>query len=92
MEALCYGLTLPADGDTVQLCVDVYTDWLTALVSPRDSIPLPIGREPNLYAQKILRHLYTLFLSRYSHLDRPTVPEPRTFKGPDVLLLTLVVH
>ncbi|XP_056294569.1 ral GTPase-activating protein subunit beta isoform X3 [Pseudoliparis swirei] len=64
MEALCYGLTLPADGDTVQLCVDVYTDWLTALVSPRDSIPLPIGREPNLYAQKILRHLYTLFLSR----------------------------
>ncbi|XP_068450692.1 ral GTPase-activating protein subunit beta-like [Clinocottus analis] len=64
MEALCYGLTLPSDGDTVKLCVDVYTDWLMALVSPKESIPPPIGREPNLYTQKILRHLYSLFLSR----------------------------
>ncbi|XP_060897632.1 ral GTPase-activating protein subunit beta isoform X3 [Labrus mixtus] len=64
MEVLCYGLTLPLDGDTVKQCVDVYTDWLTALVSPRDSIPPPISREPNLYVQKILRHLYSLFLPR----------------------------
>ncbi|XP_068578263.1 ral GTPase-activating protein subunit beta [Cebidichthys violaceus] len=64
MEVLCYGLTLPLDGDTVKLCVDVYTDWLMVLVSPRDSIPPPISREPNLYAQKILRSLYSLFLSR----------------------------
>ncbi|XP_037623458.1 ral GTPase-activating protein subunit beta-like isoform X3 [Sebastes umbrosus] len=64
MEVLCYGLTLPLDGDTVKLCVDVYTDWLMALVSPRDSIPPPISREPNLYTQKILRHLDNLFLSR----------------------------
>ncbi|TDH13706.1 hypothetical protein EPR50_G00032890 [Perca flavescens] len=64
MEVLCYGLTLPLDGDTVQLCVDVYTDWLMALVSPRDSFPPPISREPNLYTQKILRHLDSLFLSR----------------------------
>ncbi|XP_039654300.1 ral GTPase-activating protein subunit beta isoform X2 [Perca fluviatilis] len=64
MEVLCYGLTLPLDGDTVQLCVDVYTDWLMALVSPRDSFPPPISREPNLYTQKILRHLGGLFLSR----------------------------
>uniref|UniRef100_A0A7N6AU05 Rap-GAP domain-containing protein n=1 Tax=Anabas testudineus TaxID=64144 RepID=A0A7N6AU05_ANATE len=58
MEVLCYGLTLPLEGNTVRLCVDVYTDWLTALVSPRDSIPPPISREPNLYVQKILQHLY----------------------------------
>ncbi|XP_031705975.1 ral GTPase-activating protein subunit beta [Anarrhichthys ocellatus] len=64
MEVLCYGLTLPLDGDTVKLCVDVYTDWLMALVSPRDSIPPPISRQPNLYTQKILRSLYSLFLSR----------------------------
>ncbi|XP_023264035.1 ral GTPase-activating protein subunit beta-like isoform X1 [Seriola lalandi dorsalis] len=64
MEVLCYGLTLPLDGDTVKLCVDVYTDWLMALVSPKDSIPPPINREPNLYVQKILRHLYSLFLAR----------------------------
>ncbi|XP_034548760.1 ral GTPase-activating protein subunit beta-like [Notolabrus celidotus] len=64
MEVLCYGLTLPLDGDTVKHCVDVYTDWLMALASPRDSIPLPIIREPNLYVQKILRHLCSLFLPR----------------------------
>ncbi|KAK2861578.1 hypothetical protein Q5P01_001111 [Channa striata] len=64
MEVLCYGLTLPLDGDTVRLCVDVYTDWLMALVFPRDSIPLPVSRDPNLYIQKILRHLYNLFLPR----------------------------
>ncbi|KAM8756150.1 ral GTPase-activating protein subunit beta isoform 2-T2 [Acanthopagrus schlegelii] len=64
MEVLCYGLTLPLDGDTVKMCVDVYTDWLMALVSPRDSIPLPIRREPDLYIQQILRHLISLFAPR----------------------------
>uniref|UniRef100_A0A672MQG2 Ral GTPase activating protein non-catalytic subunit beta n=1 Tax=Sinocyclocheilus grahami TaxID=75366 RepID=A0A672MQG2_SINGR len=62
MEVLCYGLTLPLDGDTVKLCVDVYTDWIMALVSPRDSIPQPIIKEPNLYVQTILKHLHNLFL------------------------------
>uniref|UniRef100_A0A671UXS3 Rap-GAP domain-containing protein n=1 Tax=Sparus aurata TaxID=8175 RepID=A0A671UXS3_SPAAU len=68
MEVLCYGLTLPLDGDTVKLCVDVYTDWLMALVSPRDSIPLPISREPDLYIQQILRHLISLFVPVYLSL------------------------
>ncbi|XP_040889331.1 ral GTPase-activating protein subunit beta isoform X3 [Toxotes jaculatrix] len=69
MEVLCYGLTLPLDGDTVKLCVDIYTDWLMALVSVRDSIPPPISREPNPYAQKILRHLYSLFLPRSDQMS-----------------------
>ncbi|XP_052456373.1 ral GTPase-activating protein subunit beta isoform X4 [Carassius gibelio] len=64
MEVLCFGLTLPLDGDTVKLCVDVYTDWMMALVSPRDSIPQPIIKEPNLYVQTILKHLHNLFLPR----------------------------
>ncbi|CAB1354255.1 unnamed protein product [Coregonus sp. 'balchen'] len=67
MEVLCYGLTLPLDGDTVKLCVDVYTDWIMALVSPRDSIPQPIAKEPNLYVQTILKHLHNLFLPRPEH-------------------------
>ncbi|XP_072918374.1 ral GTPase-activating protein subunit beta isoform X2 [Hemitrygon akajei] len=69
MEVLCYGLTLPLDGDTVKLCVDVYTDWLMALVSRRDSIPQPIIKEPNLYVQTILKHLQNLFVPRteYAH-------------------------
>ncbi|XP_072100908.1 ral GTPase-activating protein subunit beta isoform X6 [Mobula birostris] len=69
MEVLCYGLTLPLDGDTVKLCVDVYTDWIMALVSRRDSIPQPIIKEPNLYVQTILKHLQNLFVPRteYAH-------------------------
>ncbi|XP_065128559.1 ral GTPase-activating protein subunit beta isoform X6 [Paramisgurnus dabryanus] len=69
MEVLCYGLTLPLDGDTVKLCVDVYTDWIMALVSPRDSIPPPIIKEPNLYVQTILKHLHNLFLPRPEHFS-----------------------
>ncbi|XP_010874093.3 ral GTPase-activating protein subunit beta isoform X2 [Esox lucius] len=64
MEVLCYGLTLPLEGDTVKLCVDVYTDWMMALVTQRDSIPQPVVKEPNLYVQVILKHLYNVFLPR----------------------------
>ncbi|XP_068601913.1 ral GTPase-activating protein subunit beta-like [Brachionichthys hirsutus] len=64
MEVLCYGLTLPLEGDTVKLCVDVYTDWMMALVSPRDSMPLPVTKEPNMYIQTILKHLYNVFVPR----------------------------
>ncbi|KAM8830571.1 ral GTPase-activating protein subunit beta isoform 1-T1 [Synchiropus picturatus] len=64
MEVLCYGLTLPLEGDTVKLCVDVYTDWMMALVSPRDSMPQPVVREPNMYVQTILKHLYNVFVPR----------------------------
>ncbi|XP_043978083.1 ral GTPase-activating protein subunit beta-like isoform X2 [Gambusia affinis] len=64
MEVLCYGLTLPLDRDTVKLCVDIYTDWMMALVSQKSSTPPPISRDPNLYVQRILRHLYILFLPR----------------------------
>ncbi|XP_077434077.1 ral GTPase-activating protein subunit beta-like isoform X2 [Vanacampus margaritifer] len=64
MEVLCFSLSLPLDCDTVRVCVDVYAHWLTVLVSPRDSIPPPLVKEPNLYVQKILRHLRALFLPR----------------------------
>ncbi|XP_069100001.1 ral GTPase-activating protein subunit beta isoform X2 [Pleurodeles waltl] len=64
MEVVCYGLTLPLDGDTVKFCVDIYTDWMMALVSPKDSIPHPVIKEPNLYIQIILKHLQNLFVPR----------------------------
>uniref|UniRef100_A0A8D0ASA5 Ral GTPase-activating protein subunit beta n=1 Tax=Sander lucioperca TaxID=283035 RepID=A0A8D0ASA5_SANLU len=67
MEVLCYGLTLPLEGDTVKLCVDVYTDWMMALVSPRDSMPQPVVKEPNMYVQTILKHLYNVFVPRPDH-------------------------
>ena len=61
MEVLCYGLTLPLDGDTVKLCVDVYTDWIMALVSPRGSTPHPFVQEPNLYDQTTFKQLHNTF-------------------------------
>ncbi|XP_016521992.1 ral GTPase-activating protein subunit beta-like [Poecilia formosa] len=64
MEVLYYGLTLQSDTDTVKLCVDIYTDWMMTLVSQKSSTPPPISRDPNLYVQRILRHLYILFLPR----------------------------
>ncbi|XP_063064371.1 ral GTPase-activating protein subunit beta-like [Engraulis encrasicolus] len=64
MEVLCFGLTPPVDMETVRLCVEVYTDWLMVLVSPRDSTPPPLLREPDRYTQIILTHLYNLFLPR----------------------------
>lgn len=63
-EVICYGLTLSLDGETVKYCVDVYTDWIMALVLPKDSIPLPVSKEPNLYVQSILKHLQNLFVPR----------------------------
>uniref|UniRef100_A0A8C7Z4B9 Ral GTPase activating protein non-catalytic subunit beta n=1 Tax=Oryzias sinensis TaxID=183150 RepID=A0A8C7Z4B9_9TELE len=68
MEVLCYGLTLPLEGDTVKLCVDVYTDWMMALVSPRDSMPQPVVKEPNMYVQTILKHLYNVFVPSLNHI------------------------
>uniref|UniRef100_A0A8C5Q9A0 Ral GTPase-activating protein subunit beta n=1 Tax=Leptobrachium leishanense TaxID=445787 RepID=A0A8C5Q9A0_9ANUR len=64
MEVICYGLTLPLEGDTVKYCVDVYTDWIMALVSPKDTIPQPVVREPNMYVQIILKHLQNVFVPR----------------------------
>uniref|UniRef100_A0A8P0T3M8 Ral GTPase-activating protein subunit beta n=2 Tax=Canis lupus familiaris TaxID=9615 RepID=A0A8P0T3M8_CANLF len=81
MEVICYGLTLPLDGETVKYCVDVYTDWIMALVLPKDSIPLPVIKEPNLYVQSILKHLQNLFVPRLLRFTYgPSFPP---FKVPD---------
>ncbi|XP_040294146.1 ral GTPase-activating protein subunit beta isoform X5 [Bufo bufo] len=68
MEVICYGLTLPLEGDTVKYCVDVYTDWVMALVSPKDTIPQPVVREPNKYIQIILKHLQNVFVPRQEQM------------------------
>ncbi|XP_061641492.1 ral GTPase-activating protein subunit beta-like isoform X3 [Phyllopteryx taeniolatus] len=64
LEVLRFGLSLPLDCATLRACVDIYAHWMTVLVSPRDSIPPPVVKEPNVYVQKILRHLRALFLPR----------------------------
>ena len=61
-----YGLALPfSDHDTIKDCVNIYCEWLSALLpEPKASVPLPIAQDPNLYARKIVQHLYHLFVPR----------------------------
>ncbi|XP_065199453.1 ral GTPase-activating protein subunit beta isoform X2 [Planococcus citri] len=66
MEIISYGLTLPlTEHDTVRDCVHVYCEWLSALYpTPKISVPLPISRDPNFFARKIIAHLLNLFMPR----------------------------
>ncbi|XP_066140830.1 ral GTPase-activating protein subunit beta isoform X3 [Euwallacea fornicatus] len=74
MEVLCFGLSLPlVEHDTIKDCVNVYCEWLTALLSePKVCVPEPIVEDPNLYAKKIISHLHYLFV-------------PRKGEGPDTI-------
>ncbi|ESO90184.1 hypothetical protein LOTGIDRAFT_233979 [Lottia gigantea] len=65
MEVLCYGLGLPlGELNTIKDCVNIYCEWLTALVTPKPCVPRSIVDDPNPYAQVILHHLLNLFKPR----------------------------
>ncbi|XP_041352672.1 ral GTPase-activating protein subunit beta-like isoform X2 [Gigantopelta aegis] len=65
MEVLCFGLGLPlTEHDTINDCVKVYCEWLTALIIPKPCVPKPVIEDPNPYAQSILLHLLNLFKPR----------------------------
>lgn len=66
MEVLCFGLSLPlTEHDTIKDCVNVYCEWLTALLpQPKVCVPKPVIEDPNIYAKKILSHLHYLFVPR----------------------------
>ncbi|XP_012944892.1 ral GTPase-activating protein subunit beta isoform X2 [Aplysia californica] len=73
MEVLCFGLGLPlTEHETINNCVKVYVEWLTALVSPKPCVPRPIVEDPNPFAQVMLHHLLNLFT-------------PRPDSGPDLV-------
>lgn len=67
MSVICHGLSLPlSEHETIKDCVNVYCEWLTALLpAPRISVPKPICEDPNLYARKIISHLHNLFVPRH---------------------------
>lgn len=71
MEVFCYGLSLPlSDNDqyeAVRACVNFYHDWFQILspnLSVDKNIPFPIKQDPNVFCQKIIGHLYNIFLPR----------------------------
>lgn len=66
MEVIGYSLPLTlADHDTIKDCVNIYCEWLSALLpDPKTCVPSPIVQDPNLYARRIVQHLYHLFVPR----------------------------
>ena len=64
-QVLCFGLGLPlTEHETINNCVKVYVEWLSALLSPKPCVPQPILEDPNPFAQIMLHHLLNLFTPR----------------------------
>ncbi|XP_018330220.1 ral GTPase-activating protein subunit beta isoform X2 [Agrilus planipennis] len=66
MEVICFGLSLPlAEHDIIKDCVNVYCEWLSALLSSQKiCVPKPICDDANMYARKIILHFHHLFVPR----------------------------
>lgn len=66
MDVVCHGLSLPiVEHETIKDCVNVYCDWLSALLPvPNVTVPRPIVEDANLYARKIINHFHNLFVPR----------------------------
>lgn len=69
--------SLISEQDSVKDCCTIYCEWFAASLLPYDGqnednkyqqlsklVPVPIKREPNKYARKMLSHLYNVFLPR----------------------------
>ena len=70
MQVVGYGLTMPLSEQVLmEKCIEVYDDWLSALYSPRKSVPIPVQEDPNHYAQIIFKQLYQLFVPRKKLTD-----------------------
>jgi len=65
MEVLSYGLSLPlSEHDTIRDSVNVYCEWLMALLKPKICVPKPVCEDPNRYARIMIKHFYSLFVPR----------------------------
>lgn len=65
MEVVCYGLGLPiSEHEAIRDCVFIYCEWLYSLTKPKICVPKPVCDDPNLYARKMIQHLYNLFQFR----------------------------
>ena len=65
MQVIGHGLTLPLQDRTViQLCIEIYQNWLSPLFFVKKSVPDPILQTPEVYAQQIFKHFYALFVPR----------------------------
>ena len=83
VQVVGYGLTLPlSDHALLQGCVEVYHDWVFALVFQKHTTPIPISKNPNYYAQIIFNHFCALFVPRE---NEPRLLEEHAFLCKKVL-------
>ncbi|XP_068141137.1 ral GTPase-activating protein subunit beta isoform X9 [Drosophila tropicalis] len=70
MDVICFGLSLPLqENETIKECVNVYCEWLTALLpNPKINVPKPICEDANLYARQIINHFHNLFVPRQGEI------------------------
>ncbi|XP_013391687.1 ral GTPase-activating protein subunit beta isoform X2 [Lingula anatina] len=79
MEVICFGMTLnfSDNHETIRDCVNVYCEWLSALTTPKNCVPVPVREQPNHYCQIMFKHLYNLFVPRpaavFDSVKRQTV-------------------
>ncbi|GAV07652.1 hypothetical protein RvY_17467 [Ramazzottius varieornatus] len=66
MEVLSFALSLDFEHyEVINDASNTYCEWLSALSHvPKPSVPDCIRTSPNLYCQKILKHLYNIFVPR----------------------------
>ena len=63
MQVIGHSLTLPLQDRTViQLCIEIYQNWLSPLFFVKKLVPDPILQTPEVYAQQIFKHFYALFV------------------------------
>ena len=62
MEVIGHGLALPlSEYNLMHLCIDVYDSWLTAIHTPKKSVPKPVKDKPDRYIRTIIQHLCQVF-------------------------------
>ena len=63
MQVIGHGLTLPLQDCTViQLCIEIYQNWLSPLFFVKKSVLDPILQTPEVYTQQVFKHFYALFV------------------------------
>lgn len=73
MQVVGHGLSLPLScHHLITACIDVYEDWLSALFTPRHSVPAPVVKDPGSYAIIIFNHFCQLFVPRSRSVDPQT--------------------
>ena len=88
MQVVGYGFTLSLmEQNLILSCIEVYDSWLSALYSPKRSVPVPIAKDPDHYVHVIFEQFCDLFIPR-PRTAEATLLEAHVFLCKKVLQIT----